>query len=66
MTARVERQDASPQDWEGVLLALRDVKREWSDSLGIEEMGGSFFHLFPPIPVSIPNAIPMRRYSDKW
>jgi len=44
MTARVEPQNASPQDWEGVLSALRDLKCEWRDSLGIEEMGvfGSF------------------------
>ena len=44
MTARIEPQDASPQDWEGVLSALRDLKREWRDALGIEELGvfGSF------------------------
>ena len=43
-TDRIEPQDASPQDREGVLSALRDLKREWRDSLGIEEMGifGSF------------------------
>lgn len=44
MSAQVETQDAAPQDREGVLLALRNLKREWRDSLGIEEMGvfGSF------------------------
>jgi predicted nucleotidyltransferase len=44
MNARVAPQEASPQDRERVLLALRDLKQEWRDSLGIEEMGvfGSF------------------------
>lgn len=44
MTDLVEPQGASPQDREGVLCALRDIKREWRDPLGIEEMGvfGSF------------------------
>lgn len=44
MTAPVEPQDASLQEREGVLSALCDLKREWRDSLGIEEMGvfGSF------------------------
>ncbi len=44
MTARLEPQALSSRDREGVLLALRDLKREWRDCLGIEEMGvfGSF------------------------
>ena len=44
MTAPAEPQGASSPDQEGVLSALRDLKREWHDSLGIEEMGifGSF------------------------
>jgi len=44
MTAGIEPQDTSPPDWDEVLLALRDLKREWSDTLGIEAMGvfGSF------------------------
>jgi predicted nucleotidyltransferase len=37
-------QDASLRDREGVPPALRDIKREWRNALGIEEMGvlGSF------------------------
>jgi predicted nucleotidyltransferase len=51
MTARVEPQDASPQDREGVALALRDRKRELRDSLGIEEIGvfGSFARGSAPV-----------------
>lgn len=44
MTAPLAAEDASPSDREAVMLALRDLKRQWCDSLGIEEMGifGSF------------------------
>jgi uncharacterized protein len=44
MTARSEPQPGSPGDRDGVLSALRELKDEWRDSLGIEAMGvfGSF------------------------
>jgi len=39
MTAGIEQHETSPPDRDEVLLALRDIKGQWSDSLGIEEMG---------------------------
>jgi hypothetical protein len=44
MKAGIELQDTSPANRDELLLALRDLKREWSEPLGIEAMGvfGSF------------------------